>query len=564
MKKIKMIFMAGLLLISLNVFADDVSIDSNGNVKTGVSNSNAELEVTGGSGEGGILGTTSGTGATGVTGTNTTYNNFGVLGSDWYGVYGYSLDGYAGYFMGNTRVTGNLTVNGSVSGPNIGDITGVTAGTGLSGGGSGGSVSLSANTNYLQRRVTGTCAASEAIRVVNDDGSVTCVSMSSGFTLPYSGTASVAGSAFSVTNNGGATDGQAIYGKSLKDNAVYGESSSPDANDAAFFGKNLSTGMGVYGGAWGGGVGVHGYGSGSTGIGVKGVGNGYAGYFEGRAYVRDNFGIGTPTPAYKLDVAGAANLNSGISSGAALWVNGAEALWFNDTYFSWGYGGTANYFADSVGIGTTTPSTKLQISGGTDASLINGSGFFVIGMENNANIVMDNNEIIARANGAATRLYLNTDSGNVVVPVIEITGGSDLSEQFEISAGNMDLRPSPGMVVSIDTDKPGTLTLSNKSYDKKVAGIISGAGGVNPGMLMGQKGTMADGVNPVALTGRVYCWADTTNGLIEPGDLLTTSDIPGHAMKVTDHAKAQGAIIGKAMTSLDKGKGLVLVLVTLQ
>jgi hypothetical protein len=66
------------------------------------------------------------------------------------------------------------------------------------------------------------------------------------------------------------------------------------------------------------------------------------------------------------------------------------------------------------------------------------------------------------------------------------------------------------------------------------------------------------------LTGRVYCWANASYGPIEPGDLLTTSDTPGHAMKVTDHAKAQGAIIGKAMTELKQGKGLVLVLVTLQ
>ncbi len=71
-----LIFMAGLLLISLNVFADDVSIDSSGNVRTGVSNSNAELEVTGGSGEGGILGSASGTGASGVYGINTTYGNY--------------------------------------------------------------------------------------------------------------------------------------------------------------------------------------------------------------------------------------------------------------------------------------------------------------------------------------------------------------------------------------------------------------------------------------------------------------------------------------------------------
>ena len=68
----------------------------------------------------------------------------------------------------------------------------------------------------------------------------------------------------------------------------------------------------------------------------------------------------------------------------------------------------------------------------------------------------------------------------------------------------------------------------------------------------------------VALSGRVYVLADAASGPIKPGDLLTTSDTPGCAMKVTDHGKAQGAILGKAMGSLNEGKGMVLVLVSLQ
>jgi len=68
----------------------------------------------------------------------------------------------------------------------------------------------------------------------------------------------------------------------------------------------------------------------------------------------------------------------------------------------------------------------------------------------------------------------------------------------------------------------------------------------------------------VALSGRVYVHADAAYGEIKPGDLLTTSDTPGHAMKVTEHGKAQGAILGKAMSGLKDGKGMVLVLVTLQ
>ena len=106
--------------------------------------------------------------------------------------------------------------------------------------------------------------------------------------------------------------------------------------------------------------------------------------------------------------------------------------------------------------------------------------------------------------------------------------------------------------------------ISSRAYDRTVAGVVSGAGGVKPGMLMGQKGTLADGEHPVALTGRVYCMADASQGAIEPGDLITTSEVPGHGMKVLDHSLAQGAIIGKAMTPLAEGQGLVLVLVSLQ
>lgn len=153
-------------------------------------------------------------------------------------------------------------------------------------------------------------------------------------------------------------------------------------------------------------------------------------------------------------------------------------------------------------------------------------------------------------------------NGLVRTQVLEITGGSDLSEQFNINPG--DLTPEPGMLVSIDPANPGELVLSTTAYDRTAAGVISGAGGVNPGMLMGQKGSIADGDHPVALTGRVYCHVDASFGAIEPGDLITTSSTPGHGMKVGDHGQAQGAIVGKAMTGLKDGRGLVLVLVSLQ
>ena len=116
----------------------------------------------------------------------------------------------------------------------------------------------------------------------------------------------------------------------------------------------------------------------------------------------------------------------------------------------------------------------------------------------------------------------------------------------------------------IDPDNSGKLKIADKAYDHTVAGIVSGANGLKPGLVMKQEGTIADGPLPVALTGRVYCWADATYSPIRAGDLLTTSDTLGHAMKVKDYEKAHGTIIGKAMSTLDKDKGLVLVLVSLQ
>ncbi len=155
-------------------------------------------------------------------------------------------------------------------------------------------------------------------------------------------------------------------------------------------------------------------------------------------------------------------------------------------------------------------------------------------------------------------------SGNMAIKdpvsgdnVVTLGKGLDIAEGFNTDEYDV----QPGTVVVIDTVNPGNLSICKKAYDKKVAGIVSGANGLNSGLVLRSPNHQCN----VALMGRVYCNVDATESAVQAGDLLTTSNTPGYAMKVTDFDAAPGAIIGKAMEALDKGKkGKILILVTLQ
>jgi hypothetical protein len=174
--------------------------------------------------------------------------------------------------------------------------------------------------------------------------------------------------------------------------------------------------------------------------------------------------------------------------------------------------GIAITTAGNVGIGTTNPGTRLEVIGRTKTG------------------------------------------------TLEITAGSDLAEPFDTELDDIS---EPGSIMVIDALNPGKLKVSEQEYDSKVAGIVSGAGGIHPGITLQQSGVL-EGKSLIAIAGRVYCKADARSASIEPGDLLTTSNVPGHAMKATERDRSHGAIIGKAMSSLTSGTGLVLVLVNLQ
>lgn len=162
------------------------------------------------------------------------------------------------------------------------------------------------------------------------------------------------------------------------------------------------------------------------------------------------------------------------------------------------------------------------------------------------------------------------ETGNMIVQrdisvrALTIRGGADLAEPFDV-ASSQGAEPAPGMLVVIDPANPGKLMVSTTAYDAKIAGAVSGANGLSPGMVMSADDhEHARGEHPIAMTGRVWVWCDASFGAITPGDRLTTSTTPGHAMRATDAARADGAVVGKAMTELKEGTGLVLVLVNLQ
>ena len=134
---------------------------------------------------------------------------------------------------------------------------------------------------------------------------------------------------------------------------------------------------------------------------------------------------------------------------------------------------------------------------------------------------------------------------------------SDFAEHFDLA----DIEAEPGTVMAIDQD--GSLRPSKEPYDKKVAGVVSGAGNFRPAIILGKRGPSGRRM-AIALVGKVYCKVDAKNSPIEVGDLLTTSDTPGHAMKADDPFKAFGSVIGKALGPMQEGNGLIPILVSLQ
>lgn len=202
----------------------------------------------------------------------------------------------------------------------------------------------------------------------------------------------------------------------------------------------------------------------------------------------------------------------------------------DNVYVGGGIGSSTLYAGinGNVGVGTATPGARLEVNG--NILMTTGSG------------------------GTIT-----FPDGTVQTTAFTGASGGDFAESVDVTGSRA--KYQPGDVLVIDPNSPGRFLKSVEPYSTSVSGIYS----TKPGNVGRRQTTprTADEV-PMAMMGIVPTNVTAENGPIKPGDLLVTSSTLGYAMKGTDRGRMLGAVIGKALGSLDSGKGVIEVVVTLQ
>jgi hypothetical protein len=290
-----------------------------------------------------------------------------------------------------------------------------------------------------------------------------------------------------------------------------------------------------------------------------------------------NLGIGVNAPTEKLHVRGTARFENTDGSGPVTFARTTGASGFPTTT-SAGYPLimlNRLYFRDA----SSGAPSSLNALGTVDlnASAVAGVGPVALRVTGAAD---NNNPTLQTRNAAGTPTVTVLGTGNVGIgtatPTKPLDVVGDINASGTITGGNIKAKYqdvaewvessqelAAGVVVVLDRSKSNQVIASTQAYDSRVAGVIS----LQPGLTLGEEG---EGRVLVATTGRVKVNVDATNGPIEIGDLLVTSDREGFAMKSLPvdvggvRLHRPGTLIGKALEPLARGTGVILVLLSMQ
>ena len=271
-----------------------------------------------------------------------------------------------------------------------------------------------------------------------------------------------------------------------------------------------------------------------------------------------NVGVGTTTPGARLDVLTSSGMGMHATTRGSLFSS------LNAAVVGSGLTGTSASGTSAIGVyGASTDDRGVYgvstTNWGVSGDCTSAGTYGILGTPNEGMYAYSPNTAKPAGRFACATGGIAIDAlGLVRVKTLQILGGADLAERFEVTGD-----AEPGTVLAIDPNENGRLRTSDEPYSHRVAGVVSGANELNAGVVLSSDGRV-EGTAAVALTGRVWVKCDATAAPIVAGDLLTTSPRVGHAMKAVDRDRAQGAVLGKAMTSLESGTGMVLVIVSLQ